>query len=473
MPRRRTLWAWYLAAMAVLTVAYEFVPPFKGDALTINFIGLTSPLAIGFGMWINRPRARLAWSLLLVGQFLYFAGDSYTYSYPQILGGTVGFPSAGDAIYLTVYPVLVAGLLLLVRRRNPTPDRAAGIDALILTTGFALLSWVFLIAPNVHASGLSILAKAVSAAYPFGDVLLLAAVIRLAVDAGKRAPAFYLLTTSIVALLLTDCAYNYALLKNAYHHQLFYDVGWIAYLVLWGTAALHPSMRTLEEPAVNYRPRLTRARLLLLAVACMIAPAIRFEQNFHNVDALVIIAASAVLFLLVVARMAGLVRQEEHATDREFALRRAGAKLVAASAGQERITGAVIAAAHEVVGADAHVRVVLSMPDDPLTLTASSSSEPPWPIPADVGSQMIDAVSSDELVTVAPVPPAIRASLRFDEAEAAVFLRLSARTELRGVLVVATTEELSRDTQASLASLAAQVSLALDAASLADDLHRR
>jgi diguanylate cyclase (GGDEF)-like protein/PAS domain S-box-containing protein len=471
--RRSNGWAWYVGAMMVLTAAYVLDPPLKGNAALINFIGLTSPVAIGVAIWINKPRARAAWLLLLVGQVLYFAGDVYTYSYPQLLGGVVGFPSAGDAIYLAVYPVLVAGIWLLVRKRNPSPDRAAGIDALILTVGFSLLSFNFLISPNVHASGLSLLAKGVSAAYPLGDVLLLAAAVRLAVDAGKRAPAFYLLTSSIVALLVTDCAYNYALLQNAYHHQLIYDIGWIAYLVLWGAAALHPSMRSLEEPAADSRSRLTRPRLALLAVACLIAPGIRFFDNLHNLDHMVVLAAAAVLFLLVVARMAGLVRQEERATDREFALRRAGAKLVAASVGQERMTGAVIAAAHEVVGEDAHVRVVLSSPDDPLALTCTSSSEAPWRIPADIGSQIIDTISVDELVTMAPVPSAIRHSLRFDDAEVAVLLRLSARNQLRGVLVVATTDQLSRETRTSLASLASQVSLALDAASLADDLHRR
>jgi diguanylate cyclase (GGDEF)-like protein/PAS domain S-box-containing protein len=459
--------------MAGLTAAYVFVPHLEGNAALINFIGFTSPVAIGVGIWVHRPQARTAWLLLLAGQGLYFAGDFYTYSYPQLLGGVVGFPSAGDAIYLSVYPVLVAGLLLLLRRRNPVPDRPAAIDSIILTTGFGLLSFTFLISPNLHASGLSVLAKLVSAAYPFGDVLLLAAIVRLAVDRGKRAPAFYLLTAGTVALLVTDCAYNYALLKNAYHHQLVYDVGWLAYLVLWGAAALHPSMRTLEEPAVDSRTRLTRTRLILLAVACLIAPAIRFADNLHNIDHMVVLGAAAVLFLLVVARMAGLVRQEEHATDREFALRRAGAKLVAAAAGQERVTGAIIAAAHEVVGAGAEVRVVLSSDDDPLALTVSAPEAARWPIAAGAGSRMIEVVSRDELVTVSPLPLEIRQALHFEEAEAVVLLRLSVRSGLRGVLAVATTEELSHDTRASLSSLASQVSLALDAASLADDLHRR
>ena len=59
------------------------------------------------------------------------------------------------------------------------------IDSLILTIGIALISWVFLVAPNIHLSGLTPLEKMVSAAYPLGDILLLAAALRLAVDNGR------------------------------------------------------------------------------------------------------------------------------------------------------------------------------------------------------------------------------------------------------------------------------------------------
>ena len=79
----------------------------------------------------------------------------------------------------------MAGLLVLVRRRNPQGDRAGVIDSLIISVGIALLSWVFLVAPNIHLSGLTTLEKAVSAAYPLGDILLLAAAVRLAVDNGQ------------------------------------------------------------------------------------------------------------------------------------------------------------------------------------------------------------------------------------------------------------------------------------------------
>ena len=467
---REVVWRWYLAAASVLTVAYLFVPPFKGYAGLINVIGLMSPVAIGIGMRMHRPKAMLAWSLLLVGQLLYVAGDFYTYSYPALLGGTVGFPSAGDAIYLLVYPALFAGLLLLVRRRNPNGDRAAVIDSLILTVGFALLSWVFLVAPNLHLSGLSLLAKLVSAAYPLGDILLLAAMIRLAVDAGRRSASFYLLVASTVALLATDCAYNYALLAGTYHHQLIYDVGWIAYLVLWGAAALHPSMQALEQPTVDARVRLTRTRLGLLALACLIAPGIHFAQDIGSIDLLVVISASAGLFLLVVARMAGLVRQEERAASREASLRQAGVVLVAAG-GRENVNDAVVAAARELVGQTAKVRLVLW--DDDGARVAASSGGGAWELPQDVADQLRqEALVSDPVQAVA-LQASVLAALVLGAVEETLLVRLAAHEVEQGALVFDCPLPMSRDLFGSLEALASQVSLALDAASLAENLHRQ
>ncbi len=466
---RRQGWALYLVYGAVLTVAYLALPPLQGNGPLINLLGLSSSIAIAVGIWMHKPRARAAWFLFIVGQFLFFAGDLYTYSYPKLFGVEVEFPSFGDALYLAVYPALVAGLLVLVRRRNPGADRAGAIDSLILTVGVALLSWVFLVAPNIHLSGLSGPEKMVSAAYPLGDILLLAAAIRLAVDKGKRAPAFYLLIASIVSLLAVDSAYTYALLTDAYHHQLSYDVGWIAYYLLWGAAALHPSMRTLEEPALDSRTRLTPLRLALLAGACLIAPTIRAWQSIEDFDRLVLISASAVLFLLVVARMAGLVRQEERAAKRELALRGAGVELVAA-AGREQLNEAAISAVRALVGEHASVRLVLLTAEGPAV--AASSGEGEWPISKEAWRWLRE--SAGTVQTPLPnVPDEARSQLRMENGLVLLLLPLSVREEARGLLVLSSHVGVPRELVDSLESLAAQVSLAVERASLAEDLHRR
>jgi diguanylate cyclase (GGDEF)-like protein/PAS domain S-box-containing protein len=462
---RRSSWWWYAAFAGTLAGLYMWVPPFKGSGPVLNVVGFSGVAAIVVGVWMHSPRARIAWWLFGVGQLLFFSGDVYTYSNPD-----APFPSPGDALYLAVYPVLMAGLLVLVRRRNPRRDPAALIDALILTIGVGLLSWVFLIAPNIHLGDISWLAKAVSIAYPLGDVLLLAAAIRLAVDAGKRAPAFYLLAGSILCLLATDSAYNLAILKGTYDHsQLIYDLGWMAYYILWGAAALHPSMRVLEEPAVDSRPRLTSLRLALLGAACLIAPAIRFAQSLGNADVLVLIVASAVLFLLVVARMAGLVRQEERIVARERTLRVAGAELVGA-AGYTQIYEAAIVGVRQLLGQDPCVHLALLRPTGPAVAASSQGCE--WPL-TESTFDWLQGRASEVRVPYQEVPREIRSELRLEGGHTVLLAPLAIRSVVRGLLVANSNGEVSEEVANSFEALGLQVSLAVEGASLAADLHRR
>ncbi len=462
---RNSAWAWYLAVTGVLAALYLFVPPLKGSGPLINVLGFSGVVAIVAGIRIHRPKARAAWWLFVVGQFLFFSGDLYTYTYPN-----ASFPSIGDAFYLAVYPALMAGMIVLVRRRNPRRDPAAFIDAAILTIGIGLISWVFLIAPNIHLSGLSWPAKAVSVAYPLGDVLLLAAAIRLAVDAGRRAPAFYFLVSSIVCLLATDSAYNYAILKDTYSHsQLIYDAGWILYYLLWGASALHPSMRVLEEPATDSRARLTSVRLALLGAACLISPSIRFFQSIDNADVLVLIVASAVLFLLVVTRMAGLVRQEERIVDRERTLRSAGVDLVGA-AGREQIYEAAISSVRRLLGDQSPVRLALVGEEGPAVV--GSSDEHTWSL-SETTFDWLREHSTADRIPYGELPQQARSDLRLDGGHTVLIVPLSIQSEVRGLLVVCSALEVRVDVARSFEALGLQVSLAVEGASLAEDLHRR
>ena len=54
-----------------------------------------------------------------------------------------------DVLYLAGYPFIALGLLLLIRRRVGGGDRGGLLDAAILTTAAAILSWTFLIQPQL------------------------------------------------------------------------------------------------------------------------------------------------------------------------------------------------------------------------------------------------------------------------------------------------------------------------------------
>ena len=340
-----------------------WVPPFAGSGPVFNLLGLSPVVAIVIGVRRHGRPSAGPWRWFAIGFLLFWLGDLYTYSYPRLTGAEVPFPSLGDAAYVIVYPALMMGLLILVRRRNPERDRAGAIDSLIITLGLALVSWIALIQPSLHDDELSLVAKLVSIAYPIGDILLLAAAIRLAVDSGTRRPAFYLLVASIVALLATDFAYGLVTLAGAYDGQVWLDVGWISFYLLWGAAALHPSMRDLERAAPDRDTRLTPLRLVTLVCASLIAPVMALLQVIdEGDDQFVVNVAAIILFALVVTRMAGLVRQQERSVARERILSSAGADLVAATSRAD-ICDAALAAGRALAGDEVAVRLCLAEGD--------------------------------------------------------------------------------------------------------------
>lgn len=82
-------------------------------------IGLSAAGAIVVGAIRNRPHRLLPWMLFAAAQVSFVAGDLLYYTFHS------DFPSVGDVFYLAVYPLLVAGLLILVRARSAGRDRAS------------------------------------------------------------------------------------------------------------------------------------------------------------------------------------------------------------------------------------------------------------------------------------------------------------------------------------------------------------
>jgi hypothetical protein len=65
------------------------------------------------------------------------------------------FPSLADVLYLAGCPLIAACFLGLVHARTAGRDRANWIDATIVASGFALLSWVFVMRPPPPAAASS------------------------------------------------------------------------------------------------------------------------------------------------------------------------------------------------------------------------------------------------------------------------------------------------------------------------------
>src|SRR5919204_6200420 len=150
------------AWIGLLTVAFYAWP--AGHMLTWGAIGVSSGAAIIAGMLVHRPRRRLPWVLLAAAVLTFCAGDGTYNVLTDVLGRDNPFPSVADVFYLAMYPLLAAGLLLFVRFRSGGRDRGSLLDALTLTAGLALLSWIFLIVPYMRDPDLTVLEKVTSIA---------------------------------------------------------------------------------------------------------------------------------------------------------------------------------------------------------------------------------------------------------------------------------------------------------------------
>ena len=155
----------------------------------------------------------------------------------------------------------------------------------MVAIGVGTLTWVLLVAPYIHIGDLDLKTKLTAVAYPTMDLLLAAVAIRLAVGAGRRPTSFYLIIAAIGALFTTDAIYGWFGLYSAAGYQPgsgWLEAGWATFYVLLGTAALHPSMRELTDPAPELGGPSCRSAGSVLATTSLMAPAIIASADWRG-----------------------------------------------------------------------------------------------------------------------------------------------------------------------------------------------
>ena len=327
MESKRYVLGGYAVWIALLVVVY-----YELDGLRIEawgLISLSGMIAILAGLLLNRPARKAPW-LLLATALACFAAGQITFLLAAKLKVMLPFPSFADLLYLSCYPLVAAGLLIFIYCRSPDGDRRSLIDALTLTAGLALLSWTFLIRPYVHNLELSGLQKSVAIAYPLGDVLMLALLVRLLAAGARQTRCVQFLALGAVACLVSDSAFGAMQLYSMFRSGTIVDLGWALFYSAWGAAALHPSMTGLTEPVPRQQVEVSPARLALLMLASLIAPIVLLTAvpGGATSDVSVIAVFSAVLYLLVLTRLWDAAASHRRALDRERVVRQAGLSLV-------------------------------------------------------------------------------------------------------------------------------------------------
>ncbi|KAA1419235.1 bifunctional diguanylate cyclase/phosphodiesterase [Nocardioides humilatus] len=253
-----------------------------------------------------RSRRRIWWAFA-AAQGLYLLGDLVYTFYDEVLQSEPS-PSPADVVYLAQYPVLAMAVLWLIRGRQGGRDRGAFLDAAILTTGVTVVGTVAFVLPAAQSEGAGVMSDAVAAAYPLGDLLVLALVLRMFVTGQVRNTTIYALVLGIGALLVADLGYVVAAQQDwAYPDSI--DLAYLTSYLLLGFAALHPSAHDLEEPAAERRETVTPFRLVLLGMALAVGPVTGEIGDLAGVELAegVALIGGCVAAVLVVLRLGDLV----------------------------------------------------------------------------------------------------------------------------------------------------------------------
>lgn len=307
-------WLGYLAVGLAAITAYYLIPRAgAGVAARVVVYCLTSTSAAVVVLWAavrNRAGARVPWLMLGLSQVVYSLADCTFYVNHYLLGLT-GFPSPADVFYLGHYPLVVVALVLLIRRRSPGRDLPGLLDASVLAVVAAMLSWLYLIGPRARLDQ-PMLVTLASVGYPVMDLAMFVVALRLFLGTGRRTGSFALLSANLLAILTADTLYVLQQLNGTYQAGNFLDAIWLGGNLALGAAALHPTMARLAEPTAARDNVLGWGRIAALCGAALIAPAMLVLQHatgrFRDIP--VIAAACAMLFALVIARLAAMVADQ-------------------------------------------------------------------------------------------------------------------------------------------------------------------
>lgn len=321
-------WRLYAIFGAAVLPTYFLLPRGSiAQGTLFALIPASSAAAIALGVHKHRPENRRIWLMLAAAMALYAAANIVFFPFPVARGRPLAFPSVADPMFLAAYAGIAAAFVGFGRAHSANRlqrDVGGLIDSLIVTTGAAVLAWVFIVQRQGHQS-LSPFELAVTYGYPSMDMLMLSALALLAYTVGRRGAAFYFVTAAVVTQLLGDIAYSFATLAGSYRFGAPLEAGWHSLAILLGVAALHPTMTDLSASRSSAERDVGPLRLIMLSIAVLIPPAtiVYVDWRGRDTDVDVIAAVAAVLSLLALARTADLARTAtERRRQAELARRR-------------------------------------------------------------------------------------------------------------------------------------------------------
>ena len=296
----------YVLLTVAAAVAYFVLPTTSLTKLLLyNGIGLVAVAATLIGIRHRRAENRTAWIFIAAGLISFLGGD-VCYYILDALSDTTPFPSPADALYLGMYPLVIYGLLRLIRRVSPGRDWPSLLDAAIAAVGAFAVLGVLVIDTYVADGSMTFAGRIISIAYPVMDVALVAVAVRLVGVVHLRRPAYALLAGGLCSLLVADTIYGVLNSAGTFQTGGFADLFWLGFYVLIGAAALQPGTADSAPVRGPSSGQLSRSRLVMLCLMTLAVPTIDLLWG-GAADKTLTAVTSMLMFVLVLGRLAGLM----------------------------------------------------------------------------------------------------------------------------------------------------------------------
>lgn len=272
-------------------------------AVAFAVVGVGGCVSMLLGPRLHGTSPDRPWRLIVAASAVFLVGALVRPWASEQHGLTV---AVADAFTLPGYVLLFAGIAALLRARNGV-DRHALLDGLLVCIGAGLVSMTVFAVPAVRVVDRPVLISVFAGIYPLLDVVLLLLLVNLGFTTAVRQPSFRLLAGGVALLLAGDLGYAVIGARGELSGPAWLDLPFLGCYVLFGCAALHPSMvdlgRALPRPVQAWSWR----RLVLLLPALFIPSVLVMAGPRSGAERVMVGVGAAAMVLLLVVRAATAV----------------------------------------------------------------------------------------------------------------------------------------------------------------------
>ncbi len=233
---------------------------------------------------------RLGWALIGAGLLSWSLGE-FLWAFVIVEMKPQPYPSFADLFYLLLYPLEIAGVIMLVWGRTGSRRGSVLLDGAIAACGAAAVGAVLLGPAIADLAAKDTLRTIVDASYPIFDVAVIGCVVGALAVVGLRRDVLILLG-AMGLIASADTIYLYREASIGYTEGTLLDSVWLIGAAVMAIAAWQPVREGERHEA--------RHGMMVPAIAVLTAIALLAADHYDRLGDAAIVLASATLLLALV-----------------------------------------------------------------------------------------------------------------------------------------------------------------------------